>query len=331
MQSKKFKKLIIANCVLLVLLLAGFTYAWFATSYGNIVEADQVEVIADSALELSFDGENWANYLKFDTSGLEFTDITGSGDSKGDFNATGAFFKPALNQRDGFAEVANLETDPEWAEPKANKDYIKFDLYMRSGDPYDVYLGKDAMVSPQAETRLGLSANDVLNNKSAYGNFSRDLVAGAVRVSAVANANEASHNRLFTWIPCPNIYLPVASNAEITSYKGLTESYTKQSPFNGEGYDPFTHYYYKTEKADVVSSLSEDIEDDRLVTGTITETSQQKLASLVKASSSTYYTGKVTIYIWLEGCDNEARRAFVNGRFNVKLVISAQDQPQESE
>lgn len=321
MQSKRIKKLIIANVVLLGLLVAGFTYAWFATSYGNKVDADQVQVIADSALELSFDNSTWSTYLKLDTTGLKFTDITGSGDSTGDAKANGAFFKPSLSQMGGYAEVTNGAAD-EWKTPVANTDYIKFDLYMRSAEQYDVYLGKGASVTPVSRQLIGLAENDSTNNKSAFGNFSKDLVAGAVRVSAVADANSSTHSHLFTWIPCPNIYLPFGPSEEITSYNGLLINYTKEDSFTVNGIDPFKHFYYATKKADEMTELSA----EKLVTNTITDTTQKKLASLTKASDSdTYYTGKVTVYIWLEGCDNEARRAFVDGKFTVKLLISAQD------
>ena len=38
-----------------------------------------------------------------------------------------------------------------------------------------------------------------------------------------------------------------------------------------------------------------------------------------------YYTDSVDFYIWLEGCDNEARRAFVGGKFKVYLNIVSED------
>ena len=56
MQSIKKNKLIVANSILLVLLVVGFAFAWFAVNYSNIVEGDQVEIVADSALEISFTG-----------------------------------------------------------------------------------------------------------------------------------------------------------------------------------------------------------------------------------------------------------------------------------
>lgn len=318
MQSKRIKKLIIANVVLLAFLAAGFTYAWFASTYGNIVEADQVQVIADSALEISFDDQNWSSYLNLNAAGspvdfnnLKFTDITGSGD--------GNFLKPTLNQFGGYAEVATGASDPAWTVPTANTDYIKFPLYIRSTDRVNVYLGEGASVSPQASTLLNLQSNDTANNKSAYGNFSRDLVAGAVRVSVVDNA--ATPSRQFTWIPCPEIYLNAGSNEAISSYQIFTDIASIADPRITNGVNPFKHYYYADNKATAMIQLT-----DNLITGKITNDNRKLLVSLTdKSESETYYKDMVTVYIWLEGCDNEARRAFVDGKFNVSLNISAVD------
>lgn len=322
MRFKKYKKLIISNLLLLVLLVAGFTYAWFASTYGNIVDADQVQVIADSALEISFNGTDWSSYLNLNSIGspvdlnnLKFTDITGSGN--------GSFYKPSLNQLSGYAEVSTSDT---WSVPEANTDYIAFDLYMRSTDMVNVYLGEGASVSPQAEKLLNLDDNDTINNKSAYGNFSRDLVAGAVRVSATHTTNEGSGSEaiehLFTWIPCPKIYFPYGPSENIVSYSGIRIDAASSETFND--ISPYQHWYNANPNDATMTKYV-----GSLVTDTISGENQQKLVSLTtKAGSDTFYQDKVRIYIWLEGCDNEARRAFVDGKFNVSLTLSAQDASQ---
>lgn len=313
MQSKRLKKLIIANAVLLILVAAGVTYAWFASTYGTIVEADQVQVIADSALEISFNNSDWSSYLNLNSPGspvdfdvLKFTDITGSGD--------GNFLKPALNQFGGYAEVVTAD---EWQEPRENLDYISFPLYMRSTDELDIYLGVGSSVAPQTDSDHLITNLGVNNNKSPYGNFSRDLVAGAVRVSAVDNS--ASKNRIFTWIPCPNIYLPFGPSDTISTYDTISITAKETDTFNG--ISPYQHKYYASSTATLLSEVT-----DNLIKGTITDDNEKLLVKLdEKTEAATYYTGMVTVYIWLEGCDNEARRAFVGGNFTVSLNISAKD------
>lgn len=310
MQSIKKNKLIVANSILLVLLVVGFAFAWFAVNYSNIVEGDQVEIVADSALEISFTGADgsWKNYLNlndsnsgvnFDT--LEFRDITGSGD--------GTFWKPALNQGSGFASV--ISTD-EWLPPTANKEYIKFDLYMRSADPLTVSLGDGASVTPLNSPLLGANAG----NKSSYGNFSKDLVAGAVRVSATHGSN----GRIFTWIPRPNIYLAAGPEAGITSYDIITNAAADEK--FSKGISPYEHWYYPS-KGSVMAQLTTNV-----ITGDITTENQQRLVNLTKKNAATgYYQDKITVYVWLEGCDNEARRAFVGGNFKLSFALSSADAP----
>lgn len=315
MQSKKTTKLIIANSILLVFLAIGFVYAWFATNYGNVVDGDQVEVIADSALEISFTGQDgsWKSYLNLSNSDsgvnfetLEFKDITGSGD--------GNFLRPALSQFGGYAQV---DSDSAWSPTIENQDYLKFDLYMRSTDKLNVFLGDGSSVTPLAEKLTGTYTTQEAetNRKSSYGNFSKDLVAGAVRVSAV----NSSTNHLFSWIPCPNIYLKAGPSEAIDAYDIITNA-VSSGTFE-KGYSPYEHWYYSSAQSTDPVMLSE----EKTVTGSIeTANDKTKLVTLDTLNGS-FYQDKVTIYIWLEGCDNEARRAFVGGKFKVSLSLSSQD------
>lgn len=326
MQSKRVKKLIIANSLLLTFLVVGFAYAWFASNYGSTVDGDEVEVIADSALEISFDGTTWKNYLNLTDSNsginwteLEFKDITGSGN--------GTFLRPALTQYDTNAEV---DADGVWTDPEVNKDYIKFDLYMRSSDQLNVYLGDGSTVKPLSDNLTGpynTTQEADQYHKSSYGNFSKDLVAGAVRISAVDSTN----SQLFTWIPRPNIYLAAGPSEAITTYDIITNA-AEDGIFN-EGYSPYEHWYYATANADDPVQYS-----GNLITGDIIKDDNDPsrdtfadnkdkllLASLTTPKGNGYYQEKVTVYIWLEGCDNEARRAFVGGKFRVTFGLTAED------
>lgn len=299
MQASKKKKLIIANSFLLIFLLVGFVFAWFASNYNNNVNSNDVTVIADNSLELSLDNVNWSSSLNLSKgtdwfSSVAFTDITGSGD--------GRFLRPELTQFNDHAEVSSWATDP-----VPRKDYVKFTLYMRSYDPLNIYLGNGSEVSPSVGMDK-LVGNDAAN-LSPFSNesfkFSRDLVTGAVRVSAVQN-----NARLFTWIPRPEILFPSTAS----DYSNYSSIITNAS--SGESY-AHQYYNYTTKSLETLSS--------GLVTGTITKESEQRLAVLMKSDTTGYYEGSVDIYIWLEGCDKEARRAFVGGNFKVNLSLISED------
>lgn len=260
---------------------------------------------------------------------MKFTDITGSGN--------GSFLRPALNQYPDHAEVV---TGSEWTTPTPGSDgeqgdYAEITLYMRSLEALDIYLGEGSSVQPSAGSNTGVDnkliggANDTIINESPYStstfSFSKDIGVGAVRVSAVqleVNGNASEH--IFTWIPRPNIYFSMTTD-ESPVYDASTiliDAGETDYP------DSYKHSYYAVSN----NGLSKTDWDDAAaatfagvykITGDITNKNSTKLCTLRKNGESSYFENTVTFYIWLEGCDNEARRAFVGGKFNVKLNITA--------
>lgn len=318
---RKFKKnkLILANSILMLLLIVGCVYAWFAFNSTNTLDSNNVTIVSDNTLELSLDNNTWKNSINLSSdttwfSDVKFTDITGSGN--------GTFLRPALNQYPDHAEVV---TGSEWTTPTPGSDgeqgdYAEFTLYMRSLEPLEVYLGEGSGVQPSAGSNL--TGENVIN-QSSYSTssfrFSRDIGVGAVRVSAKETTNGADH--LFTWIPRPDIYFTKLSSeaAEYSAETILTDVQSGQYSNNS-----YTHTYYASEGAST-TSWDSFVNGTKKLTGDITNATEIPLCQLNKNESTNYYEGSVTFYIWLEGCDNEARRAFVGGKFNVNLNIVARE------
>ena len=321
MRTQSKKKLIVTNSLLLAFLIFGSVFAWFASNFKNYVAANEVQVVADGDLQLSVVGGSsnsvWSNSLTLSNyewfKRTSFTDITGSGD--------GNFARPTLQLN---ADYASVVPDGTWTTPKRTNtldndqtsttkyDYVRFTLYMRSKTRMSVKLGPGSYVKPAS---MNSSLNELLGptapNISPLGQFSKDLVAGAVRVSAIKSDN--SH--FFTWIPRPEI------NANAVKAKVTEVSVAEDS---GSSY---THSYYSSEDGTVNTDFSiKDLSTASTVTGDITDEKSQSL-SLVTLSEEKdgngFHTGKVDFCIWLEGCDNEARRAFVDGRFKVYLNLVA--------
>lgn len=303
MHNFKKKKLIIANSFLLLFLIVGCVFAWFATNYSNEIDSNQVEVVADNALELSLTGNDWKSNIDLSTdtfskdwfSTIKFTDITGAGD--------GNFLRPALTQGDTGASV-DLVSD--WSTPTYNKvdgDYVKFTLYMRSKDPIVVSLGDGSFVKPVDNTLKGSSVTNPSNGTGST-MYSKDIVVGAVRVGV-----KNSDGHMFTWIPRPDIHVNTTGN--------ISESNILLGQRNG---DSFTHMYYNSSK------LLTPLPTSKTLTGDITSSNSKVLATLTGTTDEYgYYQDSVDFYIWLEGCDNEARRAFVGGKFKVYLNITSSD------
>ena len=302
MQSLKKKKLIIANSVLMLLLIVGAAFAWFAVNNDNDVNSNNVTVSADGQLQLSVDnGNTWSSGINlteqsyifngsaYSLSEVKFTDITGSGD--------GTFLRPTLDQKDGYASISAAGA---WTTPGANVDYLRFTLNMKSDEAITVYLGDGSTVKPAAGDSL--IGSDV-NNKSSYGDFSKDIVTGAVRVSML----DSTDSRLFTWLPYPKIYFSDAAASDYAAGKFIVNP--------ADDSEAYKHKYYsRTDSGMKQLELT-----DNLITSDIS--ADKLLCVLADDDNDGTYTGEVDICVWLEGTDNEARRAFVGGKFNVNLKL----------
>lgn len=318
MQTVHKKKLIVANSILMLFLMVGFVFAWFASNNSNEVDSNQIEVMADNSLQLSLTGEedSWKSdidlreneYSRDWFKNVKFTDITGSGD--------GNFLRPALSQGDNMA-IVNTSDDAVWTTPIANKgqngedgDYVSFTLYMRSKDPLKVKLGDGSCVQTVDTALTGANvkntAGTINGNK-----YSRDIVAGAIRVSVVKQDNS-----FFTWIPRSDIYLD-SKDTGLFDFSDIKLNQTSGPSF--------THSYYPKKQAN-----PENLSASQTVTGEIKENYNDQVIAILSGQpdSNGYYNGQVNVNIWLEGTDNEARRAFVGGKFKLLLNIISEDIPE---
>lgn len=318
-KNKKF--IIIINLFLITTLMTVSVYAWFATMVDNKVDAYEIMVESDDALELSFTGEdgtwsgtlNLADLLVDGTStsvldSMKFVEVTGNGET---------FYSPQLIQKGNYAIV---NPDGDWPEATANEDYLQFTVKMRSKEELDVYLSSDSKVSPASQVVTGADCGNPSSYASGANSFSKDCVVGAVRVSF-----ENSSKTRKIWIPRPEYHLnnKVGDNV----YTMTTDA---SASTNGDGTNPitegaayywnnsYTHYYYNSSK--VLSKMSSNVMVGLPDTVTkIPASTNTMLASLTEKGD--YYVGEATFTIWIEGCDTEARRALVDGKFNVSLVF----------
>jgi hypothetical protein len=241
---------------------------------------------------------------------LYMTEVTSDGIS---------FIKPPLKQENGKA-VPDLDADWDDITATANTDYLSFDLYVRSKTQNSVSLSDTSYIKPVSTNLLDTSSG---NNLSTSGSFSRDSVIGAVRFSMV-NTNSNNESRELLWIPAPNVHLNQVNGV-----------YTVETNVTAESDDlhTYTHYYYNSsgEKCQVNSSKSS-VKDEYVqdkYSGLVANYDYQnpytlgkdvQVISLTKKSGD-YYVDHVTCNLWIEGEDDEARLALVNGRFTVSLDL----------
>lgn len=318
--NRKTGRMIAKNLIVLfTVALAGFCgiQAWFTDNRSAKANGIEVECQAPDGIEIAVVGHGDPAPTKYTVGNitlnktdypflekLQLTEITGDGTY---------FSKPSLIQSGGQAHV---NPDGEWSEPAANEHYLSFDLYIRSKSQYNISIGKKSTIKPDAPQLTTQDGTGIKNNKSKYGNFSRDSVVGAVRFSVV-DYKSAPPSKKLLWLPAPNILL-----------KQTTDEYTLSDDMpSGESY---SHVYYDTNRVQhTVSSTDVDkafvVNNDGFDGGKFTyELGQnQNIAQLNKSSENDqFYSAMVTCNMWIEGEDAEARLALVNGKFKVNLVLT---------
>ena len=327
MQVKKKKKLIFANVFLLLVLAAGATYAWFALNTLANVTVNEVQIAGHGDLEMTTaeapGDTDWKAYLTLTESNfpdLSMIDVSGAGD--------GVFCRPKTVDNNGNpgddATWLNVSDNPALGTTLtenhngANKDYMKIDLKLRakSKTPVTVALKPGSELQTVAPPDK-LTGADIVN-KSAYGEFSKDCVVGGMRVSAVTKNQDNTVDRKFTWIPRPDIKLTVRGETL------ETRTYTVNTNVTDDP-ETTTHNYVTAEG----NTPTEHNLTEKLITGPITPETDTEATQFITLSDGSKYEGyqygEVTFYVWLEGCDAEARRALVGGKFRLRLLLDSKD------
>lgn len=323
--NRKTGRMIAKNLIVLfTVALAGFCgiQAWFTDKRSAEANGIEVECQAPDGIEIAVvghkdkapaDDKYTVGNIKLNKANCQFleklqlTEITGDGTY---------FNKPALYQTGGKAQV---DTTTAWSPADANQHYLSFDLYIRSKSQYNIAIGEKSTIKPDAP-QLTTSDGTGIKNKSKYGNFSRDSVVGAVRFSVVDYKHDPPSKKLL-WLPAPNILLEQKNDEYILS----------DNKTSGESY---SHVYYDTQKEKhTVRNAEQDaafvVNNNGFVGEKFTYElgTNQKIARLEKPSvtgqeNNQFYSAMVTCNMWIEGEDEEARLALVNGKFKVNLVLT---------
>lgn len=220
------------------------------------------------------------------------------------------FYKPKLTQENGKAKP---DTSSEW--DVADKDsYLSIDVYMKTGDEHMVYLNSGTEISPNSTTLTGENSG----NKSDDGNFSKDCIVGAVRlstVSTVSTVDSTDSTIKNLWIPAPQIHY---------------DSDNKKVTLSNTSGDTFKHKYWKvTKDSDGKIGMPQGttpVEYEGVITNTNNNFKLGKNYNFAKLTKKTdsdkYATGMTTVNIWVDGEDDEARFAMVGGKFKATIKLS---------
>lgn len=295
----KNKKMVIFSsiCVILLVALVGGTVAWFYINEEvNIDYGSSIFCEAGDSLEIALVENGTANKWtsSIDYSAGEYTTI--------DISGNGAhLYRPIEidehQQPTGFIEaVSNLDD-------RDSFDYVEMVVAFRSLSKMNVYLSEESFILP---------VNPSNNTGNIYGKFSRDYIAGAMRVAVVDDTDVK-----MVWAP----------NSQYQLIQNPNGSYDFKSGEDGNS-TPETNYRYvdKDENGKMVEKqVTADWYADKTFvvdsTGANKDNSGKSpvLVSLNPASEGEYAEKTVRIRIWFEGTDREAHQALAGGNVKVKL------------
>lgn len=222
------------------------------------------------------------------------------------------FYKPLLNQTGG---IANPDTraQAKWNQANPNESYLSFDVYFRSKESYTIYMNQGSYFLAQSEVQGSSLTGADAGNISSFGNFSKDCIVGASRLSIVSD-DDVTLKCL--WIPRPDIKF--SSDAGNTVATGV------------ESGDTYEHYYYTNCDSTTAEKIKTEFTDNLITSAFDEDTNQYVLPEKVELTTLTdrqadgYFYNHVTYNIWIDGEDSEARLALVNGQFvvNIDLTIN---------
>ncbi len=172
--------------------------------------------------------------------------------------------------------------------------------------------------------------------------YSKDCVVGAVRAAFIDTTTKTTK---LLWVPRPDIFCNFDFDKNKVAIEGPTEEkndayYKDLAPLSEihvyhEYLDyvpsPDTHWYYtkgsegKYDK-NVLNSTNQ-VKGGNYIVGTnvlssVDDASPEygKIGTTTKANpNDKYYTTQVDLTIWIDGCDAEARKEFVGGKFSSKF------------
>lgn len=355
----------------LLIMIFIFTYSWFVPPTVPVhARGVQVHTKSDADFEYAigfYSSETGGNYKvtafssSSETLDLEHLNVPGDVDEHNeliDYNLL-VDYKPIDVTGDGATLIrpamqysnSGIDTSSNnYSIANPNKQYITFDLILRSQQTSAVIkLASESYAKGAVEQTAGDGSLSGANadNKSSYGDFSKDAVVGAIRVAFIDYSNLTisdiksnsdtllDNSAALLWLPRPDIKLNTTNRTDDwTLSTGLTSgaagsNYTYQyDETHSISTNTFTHTYYKIFEGANSSSNHTVVAYNDTVTDL---TTPQPIADMnlydtnhVLDSTSYYYT-KVKVRIWVEGTDPEARRAISGGQFSVNFELSSKN------
>lgn len=312
-------KNLIVMAVLIIIALTG-VISWFTNKTEATADGINVTCELPDGLEVAIVPHGSNEELKYQTGTITLTkdkypflkqlsmeEITSNGRY---------FYKPKITQDSNGAFVDTKSNEP-WINAEnaytnnfsanSSLSYLSVDVYMRSKGSHEITLSSSTSVTPEKKDKLIGNVEDIAN-KSNMGAFSKNCIVGAVRVSTVVG-NECNN----LWIPAPNIIYNETKSGNIITRTVRTDLKKTDSKFG-----TFVHKYWEVDPDTSKRIGDNTIPAKNVITNDKGDYSlgENKALLTLSTKKSDYYTGMVTLNLWIDGEDAEARQAFVGGRFS---------------
>ena len=269
------------------------SYAWFVKTSKNETSDLTIKTKASRLLYISLDdGETWDTELNLNLDDkFKFNnEVTSDGVN---------FYKAATKREDGIPIT--------FKEAIAGSDYLEFDILFKANAPLGVFLDSDSFVIPSVGVEYDDLIGDMVTRKSAYGDFSRDLIAGALRISFTENAyvsGEYISNLKSSLVWAPN------KNYELIYNNGIYSFDINSSNLQDYRYiDSSNGYEYKLID-NFKDNLNTDYDNDDANGDPMITKIDPEFNDGIKS---------VTVRIWVEGNDRETHDALTGGMFKLNL------------
>ncbi len=291
MKNKQFLKRI-SVVVTLLMVLSAATYAWFAMwDHANVQSMDSLITKAGYIRISGDNGASWENNLTLNL---------------GEANVLGELSGDGLKLYQPNYGVTGIDRYRLYTEDKL---YVEKTFTLESDLTQDLYLTKNSFVAPA----------DVTGNFSAYGNYSRDYIAGAIRVAFYDITNAAQPKLIYLWAPNATYEYAEYVDAE-------TEETVSEVKENGYVEANYTYQVGTAVEQTVVvptnGAASGVSEDGTFMWGSPSQPAAKPLVSFATQNGEPVRQ-KLMVRVFLEGSDRECVRQLHNGKIRVYLEFSS--------
>ena len=307
MNKEQNKKIYVTfyKLIAIVVSIFVFSYAWFVRENDSNLDGVSIGTARTNNIMISSDGNSeWSNSFNIDVGeGFRFNnEVTSDGM---------VFYKANLKSDEGMPLS--------FTSAVVNEDYLDFDIWFKNDKSVKLFLDKNSYVSPLCGTDEDDLILDINSNKtiddivraSAYGDFSRDLIAGSVRVAFI-KYNYDSDSGEYVLDSKPSLVWAPNKGYEISESDGWYTAKIDSTSSQNYKYIKVDGSSFSEEEIDVLKDEVRASYDEKMANG------DNSLFS-IDTEDGVEKKALLKVRVWVEGNDRDAVSALKGGKFKINL------------